>query len=54
MIEIDLPEEKHEKYNKLNKIYEILNKCLKKDLEKTNINFIEDTLKEFKSLIGND
>ena len=53
-IEIDLPEEKYERYNKLGKIYKILNKCLKKDLQKTSVNFIEDALEEFKSLIGSD
>ena len=53
-IAIDLPEEKYERYNKLGKIYKILNKCLKKDLQKTSVNFIEDTLEEFKSLIGSD
>ena len=50
-IELNLPEEK---YNKLSRIYKILNKCLNKDLQKTSVNFIEDTLEEFKSLIGSD
>jgi len=47
-IEIDLPDED---YKKLKKIFEIFEKDLDDSLQKTSINFIEDSLDEIKSIL---
>lgn len=47
-IEIEIPDKK---YKKLNDIYKKLNKCLKKDLQKVTINFIEDTLEDLNLIL---